>query len=386
MSILYTLPRNSCLYSVPGTQTFRLGSKMITVRITSPPRDGKRGSNMQNWERTVRKIFISDGWNTQDAEEVEKLKDYQLRRDLSIFTEEQLSRIKILVSVDQSGAEALIVAYLTKHGNFRDLFLNGIKSHVYVALHVFADVWKREMENSGSDIKCDIDLLCSLPINEITNYPFWKQVDKLIKSSDKWPNERRYYYIAKQICHSSNYGIQAGMFQLNTLEKSKGRIVLSLKECERYLSLYHSLFREIHEWHRDVERQLRETKILYNLFGYPRYFWFPTRDPSDTLLKEAYAFPAQSTVGTITNKAFTRLQGRIETMELDWDLLANTHDSYMAQVPIGQEEIASGIMQGYINQELVAPSDGSRFNMKSEAKIGFNWSDFDEETNILGLK
>lgn len=383
MSLLY-LPRNSTQYNIARTTTFRLGSRMLTLRFTSPAREGKCGSNLQNQERTVKRIYLSDGWNYEDEEEKQKLAHYLSNRDLSIFTEEQLARIKILVKVDQAGAEALIVAYLTRHGNFRDLFLNGIKSHVYVGLHVFADVWKKELQNSGSDIKCDIDLLCSLPINQITQYPFWKTVDKLIKDSDHWPNERRYYHIAKQICHSSNYDIEAGMFQLNTLEKSKGRIVLPLPECQRYLNLYHGLFPEIHEWHRGVERQLTETKILYNLFGFPREFWFTTKHPDKTLVKEALAFVPQSTVGSITNIAYTELQTEIEDRHLNWDLLSNEHDSYMLQCPIGQEIEAGSRMQDIINMPFKSPVDGVAFNMKSECKVGFNWSDHGK-TNPLGL-
>lgn len=387
--IPYILPRNSCCYSVPGTESFRLGSRMITVKITSPPREGKRGSNMQNWERSVRKIFLSDGWNYNDPDEVEKLRFYlslkPFERDVSIFTEEQRNRIRIFVSVDQAGAEALIVAYLCRHGNFRDLFIYNIKPHVYVALFVFAYVWKKEMENTGSDIKCDIDLLCNLPIREVTSNPFWRDTDKLIRSSDKWPSERRYYYIAKQICHSSNYGITSGMFQLNTLEKSKGKIVISKAQAEHYLSVYHGLFPEIREWHREVERQVKDTHYLFNLFGFPRYCWFPGDHPTQTDLKEMYAFPAQSTVATITNIAYTKLQQHIEDTHKQWDLLANTHDSYMAQVPIGEEKIAVPLMQELINQELTSPIDGTKFNMKSEAKVGFNWGDYDKVNNTLGL-
>lgn len=379
------LPRNSTDYVVARTDTFRLASRMITVKLTHPARDGKVGSNLQNVEGHLRRIYISDGWNPEDNDECFKLAYYLEKGDLSIFSEEQLRRIKILIQIDQAGAEALIVAYLCRHGNFRELFLNNIKSHVYVALHVFADVWKQEMEQSGTDIKCDIDALLNCEIKDIPSYPFWRQLDKLIKSSDKWPSERRYYYIAKQICHSSNYGIKAGMFQLNTLEKSKGRIVIAKKDAERYLATYHGLFGEIHEWHHIVERQISEFRVLYNLFGYPRYFWYPSLEMDEYHLKSALAFIPQSTVGTITNIAFTMLQKKIEQEHLPWDLLANTHDSYMCQCPIGQEKECARVMMDIINMPFKAPSDGVLFNMKSEASYGFNWAKNDEKTNQLGL-
>jgi hypothetical protein len=499
---------------------------MITKKLIRPPRAGKVGSNLQNVEKYLRRIYLSDGWDPNNKDETEKLKHYLLTRDLSIFTDEERSRIKIMAQVDQSGAEALIVSYICRYGNFRQLFLHGIKPHTYVGMFVFADVWKKEMESSGTDIKCDIDELCRTPICDVTKNPFWKQLDKLIKSSDKWPSERRYYYIAKQICHcltpdhevfdgcswvpisdmpkkiqvfslldyslklesvtwnkfpylgdvyafhglnvsqkvtrehkvphwnlvngmplvslqeakflnertshcfllgkdgsklesenystyyegmvycpttstglfpirrngkvsitgnSSNYGIKAGMFQLNTLEKSKGRIVISKQEAERYLSIYHGLFPEIHQWHRELEVQLNTYRTLFNLFGFPRYFWFPSVDAPETLLKEAFAFPAQSTVGTITNIAFSRLYEYIEDKKLNWDLLQNNHDSYMTQCPIGEEQELIRVKSEFINQKLRAPSDGTYFNMKSEYQVGFNWSPYLADKNPLGL-
>ena len=72
---------------------------------------------------------------------------------------------------------------------------------------------------------------------------------KAIASSDHWPSEERYYYIAKMICHASNYGIEPFALQLNILIKSEGTIVLTLKQAKAFLDLYHSLFPEIREWH-----------------------------------------------------------------------------------------------------------------------------------------
>lgn len=383
--MLLDQPRNTTNYHIARTKTFRLGSRMLTTRITSPPRDGKVGSNMQNWEGGIKRIFLSDGWDKNDLKLMEKLADYLIRKDLSIFTEEERLKIKILCKVDQSGAEALIVAYLCRHGNFRDLFLNGIKSHVYVALHVFAEVWQKEMNQSGTDIKCNIKEMCNTPIKTLTLMPFWKEVDQLIRKSDKWPPQRRYYYIGKQICHSSNYGVKAGMYQLNTLEKSKGKIVISPKDAEFHLTTYHSLFPEIHEWHRQVERQLAETHTLYNLYGYPRDFWFTEDSPSYEIQKEAFAFPAQSTVATITNKAITEYQKIVERDSVRWDLLGNEHDSFLTQCPIGEEKDNCRLMQNLINAQLTAPSDSTVFNMKSESHVGFNWCSNDSIKNPLGL-
>src|SRR3977135_515890 len=97
------MPRNSCIWKLAGTDTFRLASSCIMMNFMTKE---ERGTNLQNIPHGMRKIYIPDEG-------------------------------KILVQVDQSGAEALIVAYLCEPGLFRDLFLNGIKPHTYVAMHVF---------------------------------------------------------------------------------------------------------------------------------------------------------------------------------------------------------------------------------------------------------
>lgn len=656
-------PRNSTNYNIAGTDTFRLGSRMLTIKLTRPKREGQVGSNLQNIEKGMRHIYIPD--------------------DGYIFTQ-----------VDQSGAEALIVAYLCKHGNFRDLFLNAVKPHCYVALHVFSSVWQKELEHTGVNIRELVDS----PINALTSNPHWRAVDKVIKKSDENPPERRYYYISKQICHASvdsltevltpngwikvshitddksimiydkeskklsfeqpsnwsrysnssdslirikapyvdqfvthnhrvlfadngreqirfaeqllgnktikipftgtysgdvkisnevlrlcaaiqadgslriknnyvifhlkkkrkaqrikdilirlgitykyklinrleglshrflfylpqsikqlnfidwntktfnfnllslcfenlnclmeelqhwdgssssnriryfssnldninlfhtiahitnrrasivdwpsnsklpckcltyykmgyyrysklterivkepyplkdvycptvstgfflirrygkisitgnsNYGMKSGMFQLNTLEKSKGKIVISKEEAERYLSTYHSLFPEIHHWHRVVEDQLHKTRTLYNLFGHPRMFWYPSVEPPMDILKKAYAFVPQSTVAMITRLAYTDMQNYIEDNNLDWHLMADTHDSYMVMSPIGTERDVASVMQRFINRQLTGP-DSSVFYMKSEAQSGYNWSPAKKGINENGLK
>lgn len=327
------MPRNSTNYVISGTLSFRLGSRKILRRY---------GSNLQNIEKSMRTIYVPD-------------------------------KGKVFVQVDQSGAEALIVAYLCEPGNFRDLFIHGVKPHVFVGLHNFKQQWKDYYAATGLSSYPNIDELCSLSIHELKKHRDFKEVDKLIKSSDNWPSEKRYYYIAKMICHASNYGMRAGAFQLNVLEKSKGKIALSKIEAQNYLTTYHTLFPEIHGWHRDVERQITETHYLYNLFGFPRYFFFAQTNPSDNLLKEAYAQVPQSTVGCITHIAATEMYEHARKNNLKWDIMANTHDSLLMQCPIGEESFCAKQLSTFMNQELISPRN-EKFCMRSEAQWGHNWS------------
>ena len=330
------LPRNTCQWKLSGTETFRLSSTALL---------GKWGTNLTNIEKSMRSLYWADDG-------------------------------KILVQVDQSGAEALIVAWEAPLGKFRDLFLHGVKPHVFVAMQVFLDTWRLRCKD------IDLELFRSAPIAELKKLEGWKELDTLIKSSDNWSAQERYYYIAKMICHASNYGMKAAAFQLNVLEKSRGKISLTKQQAEKYLADYHCLFPEIHAWHRAIEQQLRAGSTLWNLQGFPRLFTGPITDKS---LKEAYAFVPQSTVGCITHLAITHMQRFIELERLDWDVLGNNHDSYLLQCPSGQEITCAKKMKELIEQELTS-SRGEKFRMRSEAQVGRNWGPYKQGKNEEGLK
>lgn len=334
-----SLPRNTCFYNIGKTNTFRSSSSEILKTW---------GTNLQNITKHLRHIYHADpGYK--------------------------------LLQRDQSGAEALVVAYLCKPGKYRDLFIYGIKPHVYVALHMFKDKWKKE------DKSLDIDGAVKLNPKELKNHAQFKQIDKLIKSSDKWPADRRYYYLAKQTCHSANYGITANRFRINVLDKSEGVISLSKKDSEFFLSFYRSMFPEIVDWNYEVFKQLRKTKTLFNLFGHPRLF---TKDINqDNWVKEAYAFIPQSTVGEITHVAFREMQKWIEYNKVDWHLLTNTHDSFLLEYPDNEddERMAIEVSEQCFAQSFLSPYDKVEFTMKSECAVGYNWGPFGED-NKMGLK
>lgn len=331
------LPRNSTCYKIAGTETFRLASSQILKTW---------GANLQNVEKGVRRIYEADpGYK--------------------------------FIQVDQSGAEALIVAYISPKGPYRELFEVGVKPHTFVALHVFADVWRKKFPR-----KDVVEKALAAKVCELKAIDGWKELDDMIKSSDNWPSDQRYYYLGKKIVHASSYGMRANTFVLSILKDSGGTVVLTSKEAESYLAMFHNLFPEITRWHYAVQAQIKKDRTLRNLFGYPRLF---TGFIGDADYKECYAFVPQSTVGTITNIAFTELQTYIEDNACDWHLLANTHDSYMLEVPDAEVAKAVSIAKFFMEKELVAP-DKTLFRMRSEAGVGRNWAPWKKGSNEDGLK
>jgi len=322
----YLLPRNTCLWKLGGTTTFRLSSTELL---------GQFGTNLQNPSKKICKIYEPD-------------------------------KGKIFLQCDQSGAEALIVAYECKPGKYRELFLQNIKPHVFIGL-AFAKHWEREHPA--------IHEIAKLSIAEIKNHPAWEKLKDAITNSDNNPPATRYYYHYKQTCHSSNYGIKAPTFQLNLLQKSKGEVALTRYEAEQYLEGYHTLFPEIRQWNDKIRQELKRTRILRNLFGYPREF---TSAWGDDFEKEAISFIPQSTVGTITNLAFVDMQNFIEKETETcngWDLMNNKHDSMLIQVPDNKAtiELAAKKLHEFMERDLIS-SNGEKFKMKSEVQCGYNWA------------
>lgn len=324
-------------YLVDGTDTFRLSSRSL-MEWKKARLEGY-GTNAQNWDKNFRNIVIPDEG-------------------------------KVLVQIDQAGAEALIVAYLCKDGNFRKLFKLGIKSHVFVAMHLFAHIWAEKLGLKN------IDDYLNAPIDSLRSLPYWKDLEKLIKDSDKESdNSKRYYFMAKTGCHASNYDIKAGNLQMTALVKSDGAVRMPIEFWEKFLILYnHRLFPEINDWReRTVDELQKNKRILRNLFGYPCVF---TGYWDESLFKKAYAFKPQSTVGTITNIAVTEIQDKINVGTVDADILQNGHDSILLQTTMDKLSATVAVIRGAIERPLEV--EGVKFNMRSEVTVGENWRDMKE--------
>lgn len=342
------------MYKLAGTDSFRLSSSAIFEEY---------GSNLQNVEKSNRALYVADGL-PEDIDSVSpKLVQFAESsfKDYSMFTDEELDTFYIQIQCDQSGADALIVSYLTKPAKFRSLFLNGIKPHVYIGL-AFPEHWAEKYPQINS--------IRDLPVELIKKADGWKELETAIKDSDNNPPSSRYYYIYKQTCHSSNYDILAPTFRLNVLLKSGGKINMSKNDAEKYLENYHKQFPEIRTWQAEVRDILKKSRMLYTLQGYPITF---TDVVDDSLFKVAYASVPQATVGIITHEAVTDMQHYIETSRKKWDILNNCHDSYLIQCPIREWQDCAKKAKEYMERPLTAPR-GEKFNMRSEVQVGFNWA------------
>lgn len=314
-----TYPRVTCGWKTGLAKTFRnTSSKLLDIY----------GTNLQNPAKSTIEIYEADPGCS-------------------------------LVQPDQAGAEALVVAYLCKPGNFRELFIQEVKPHTYVAMHIFHEHWAKELSLPN------IDDFLSCAIRELKDKLLWKSLAKLIKDHDK------YYFIGKKTCHSSNYCMKAPTFQMDVLKESEGKIVLSRAEAELFLDTYHNLFPEIKIWQAEIIKAISNfPRTIFNLFGHPRECY--DNPLAGETQRDFTSWAPQSTVGCISNIAITNMRRFIFERRKNWLLLNNKHDSMLLQCPDAEVGECCAKSQEFMEQELKSPR-GEEFRMRSEVSVGKNW-------------
>lgn len=346
MHNLLNKPRDTTQLHIAGPISFRLGSRKVLSSHRDTPWNNF-GGNRQNLEKSMRRIWIADdGYN--------------------------------IIHRDQSGAEALIVAYLCRAGKYRSLFEYSIKPHTYMALILFPDQWKKRIEKPEH-----IDWCLKASIKELKNFEFWPTLASLIKSSDDWPASERYYFMGKGTIHMSSYGGREKKLQEKLLKDSNGAVVISLKEAARFQQTFHEFAPEIYEWHSRLYESARRTGQLRNLFGHPLNITWQFKQED---MRDLIAWIPQSTVGEITNIAYAEMQEYIEDMNKNWHMMFTMHDSLDSQAPEPETTECSNTMKQFLEKEFTSPFDGTIFRMKSECAVGKNLAPYDKVTNPLGLK
>lgn len=308
-------------FDVAGTKSFRLSSRMLF---------GEIGGNAQNMPEDMRAFMIPDPG-------------------------------KALIQVDQSGAEALIVAYLAEAGNYRALFDLGIKPHTYIALNIFTDKFRAKYPRDRYQFRSP---------RELVELPEWPVLNKFISKDESNVTE---YQLGKKTAHAKAYNMGPITFQKQVLLESEGRIHLSSQEAKTFLQTYEKLFPEVIEWQAHLIDEVRNNRLLHNLFGFPRRFdgrW------NNDIEREALSYIPQSTVGCLTSMTFTDLFWYAHNNKLVWDILVNVHDAVVAQVPTDEAPQAIHKTQELFGRELVSPR-GERFHMKSEGMVGSTWRKHD---------
>lgn len=264
----------------------------------------------------------------------------------------------VIVQADQSGAEALIVAYLAAPGRYRALFENGVKPHTYLAMQLFPDLF---------GLAPDSPFLNAEPA-EFVKLPEWPKLHKIVKASGK-P-----YDIGKRTAHGSSYKMGPRTFRNANLKQSKGKLKLTFDECEMFLHKFKVLFPEIVEWQDSIEYRIRSERRLVNLLGFERLF---LRGINDSYIREGISWIPQSTVGCITHNTIRKAR------EAGYCTCSNKHDSAAVFVHRRDAGTAAAFLQKAMRQTMQGRD--KEFVMNSEVQIGRNWGSYSED-NPEGLR
>ena len=273
------------------------------------------------------------------------------------------SSLNTFCQVDQSGAESLVVAYESEAGLYRRLAEEGVKPHVYVALHLFIDKFRASHPR---------DRYWKKDPAELKSLPEWKDLLKQIKNSGA-P-----YKLGKMTNHARSYKMKWPTFQLSVLTQSEGKLALSNAESKDFLQIWDELFPEVLAWQDKTEATVLETRRLVNLFGYPRDFFGKM---NDSLIREAISWVPQSSVGVITHIAYRKAW---DTFPSSWKLLGQKHDSFLCECPITDSPDCCKAMSKCIELDLTSTT-GNKFKMKSEASTGLNLAKYSPD-NLDGMK
>jgi DNA polymerase I-like protein with 3'-5' exonuclease and polymerase domains len=172
--------------------------------------------------------------------------------------------------------------------------------------------------------------------------------------------------MGKKFRHASNYamGKHEASIQAGIPEWRAGQILDAVHKANPNIR---GVF------HREIQEALsRNGRILTNPNGRQRLFlnrW------GDELFKEAYASIPQGVVSDQTKKAARECERRIPSLQI----LSESHDAFLAQIPIGDLSAAIPI----INEEMESPIDFANcslprgvLSIPCEIKIGEkNWEE-----------
>lgn len=306
-------------FSIAGTKTGRLASSMA---------DFSDGTNLQNIDKRIRKIFVADpGY---------KLCNIDL---------EQADARNIGAIVWNLFPELMAK---NQGPNYLDAAEGG-DLHTTVAMMTWEELpWDRSgAENAGKLNR------------EIADQPFYR--------------EKSYRDLAKVLGHGTNFNGQAPQMSKHT--KTDQFLIQDFQY--RYFGAFPELKKRI-EW---VGNQINEHGAITTLYGRHRHFL--KRRGDNKTLNEACAFEPQSMTAEEINYAL------IKCFELkrkfpDLQLLLQVHDSLLLQYP---EELEAEIVP-YIREAfrtILPLRAGRHFSVPCEVQVGWNWGypEYDKITKAV---
>ena len=242
----------------------------------------------------------------------------------------------ILCEADLAKAEAHVVAFLCQDANMIEAFESGIDVHSFNASKIF-----------------------DVPIEDV-----------LEEHHRGNPNGKTMRDMGKRVVHASNYNMGPQTFSDNLATENT---FMSQSECKILLQNYQDRFPGLRRWHKEIENEVRASRVLYNLFNRPRRFLGMM---NAALYRNAYSYKPQSTVAELLNKGMIKMSNdpRLGPDLYDIDQLTTVHDSTVFQFPVEQAKNLLTILQ-IIDDHMryTFTLFGRSFTIGLDATIGFRW-------------
>ena len=294
--------RYRCHYNMEGTDTGRSSSRK-TQWLTggnnqNMPRDGFEGIKFK-------KCFIPDEGYT-------------------------------IVQIDQSAAEARVVAYLAKCNKLIDIMNNGEDPH----LHTLA---------------------------AMQNVTYASLVERKKAKDPELLAERQKI---KPVGHGANYGMKAGTLATTMLQ---GGVSVSIKEADELLEKYHDIYPEIRgNFHTYVRDEIINNRKLVTPFDRTRKFLFKA---DEHYIRAALAHIPQSTVPHITNMMWLY----IESLPYDdIHVVQMGHDSLLLQIKTSEVNTYIHKIKAYGSTIKFTIGEYNDIIIPWDAEIGPNWGSLKE--------
>jgi|TARA_Y100000310_G_scaffold2621_1_gene3393 DNA polymerase I-like protein with 3'-5' exonuclease and polymerase domains len=266
----------------------------------------------------------------------------------------------VLVELDKTGAEWVVVAHLTGDANMLAVIEEGKSPHTVTGSLISGlseDVVDKENKVIGQNTNPELIAEMRDSIPELRVPDVFLPRSMSIRQAGKKSN------------HGLNYDMRYKRFALeNEMDET---------EAKRIVELYRTVaYPGIPIWHKTVQHTLRETRTLTNCFGRKRRFmeaWGPE------LFDSAYSFLPQSTVFDCTREGMVKTYNDKSSVMQKVEILGQIHDSTLNQMPADPALIAeAGVKIGldYMNPLLVYNS--KEFRIGTTMKIGTDWGHMHE--------
>lgn len=264
----------------------------------------------------------------------------------------------LLIEVDKSQAEWIIVAHLANDPEMLRIFREGLDAH---------GVTGSRISKVPEDIvKSESDLLGHLTDPKLILAGREEHFSELLTFEGGFiPRNMTIRQMGKKSNHALNYDMSYRRFSLEneTPERDSKLIVNG----------YHSVYPGIRQtFHARIIRDLERDRTLLNCFGRKRRFlgqW------GDDLFKAAYDHIPQSTVADIINRAYALIY-KEETPFGTFLPLTQVHDSILLESYYSDgDELWDGLNRVNLYMSPTLTYSGHDFVIGTDVKAGYSWGE-----------